>query len=101
MSSHGPSWYQIFAVGIAVTFTFFLFMISQCTFSLSDPASLFNTFLCVLYVGFAIVCLFMGLAVSLVGFEKAKSQGKTRGFYVLLVIYFIASSGVFVVNKFL
>lgn len=101
MSRHGASWYQIFAIGIAVTYTVFLFMISQCTFSLSDPLSLFNTFLCVLYVGFVLLCLFMGMAVSLVGFEKAKNQGRTRGFYVFLIVYFLAAFAVLIVYRFL
>ena len=89
MSSHGPSWYKVFATGLAITYLFFLIMVSQCTFSLSDPISLFNTFLCVLYVGFSLLCLIMGLAVSLVGFEHAKKQGKNRGFYLMLMVYLI------------
>lgn len=89
MSSHGTSWYTIFSVGVTITYSFFLIMVSQCTFSLTDPLSLFNTFLCVLYVGFAILCFAMGMAVSLVGFEHAKRKGKSRGFYVFQMIYLV------------
>lgn len=101
MSGHGPSWYKIFSVGLAVTYTFFLIMLTQCTFSLADPVSLFNTFLCVLYVGFSILCFIMGLAVALVGFQHAKKQDKRRGFYVGLMIYFIVCFIAVVAYRFL
>ena len=90
MSGHGPSWYKVLSVGLAITYLFFLVMISQCDFSLSDPLSLFNTFLCVLYVGFALLCLITGIPVCLVGFESAKKKHEPRGFYVFLIVYFLA-----------
>ena len=90
MSTHGPSWYKVFATGIALTYFFFILMVSQCTFSLSDPLSLFNTFLCVLYVGFTLLCFIIGIPICLVGIAKEKKENKTYGFYVFLIIYFLA-----------
>ena len=99
--SHGPSWYKILGGGVAVIYAFFLLMISQCGFTLSDPLSLFNTFLCVLYVGLALLCLIIGIPLCLVGIEHAKRDGKNRSFYIFLILYFLAGLFAVVLYRFL
>lgn len=99
--THGPSWYKILGGGLAVTYLFFLLMVSQCTFSLTDPLSLFNTFLCVLYVGLTILCLIIAIPLCLVGIEHAKRNGKNRSFYIFLILYFMAGLFAVILYRFL
>ena len=96
---HGPSWYKVLLAGIGVTYLVFLTMLAGCSFSLNDPLSLFNTFLCVLYVGFAALCFIVGVVLSLVGLEHAKHDSK-RKFYIFSIIYFLSGMAGIVLYKF-
>lgn len=81
--------------------TLFLVMLSQCTFTLIDAASAFNTLLCVVYAAFAFVCLLLGLAVCLVGLEHAKRNHVGRKFYMLMMGYFALVALVFLIAEFI
>lgn len=88
---HGPNWYRLFVVSIAVFDFFLLFMVSQCSFTLENPLSAVNTFLCGAYVAFAVLCLVVGVFISFIGIEHAKRKGKNPRFYYLAIIYFFAA----------